>query len=131
MERKPVENRPHLFLSGTKSFKIIQTAIVNLLVISKSGKICRTHTLDNQSVWEQQQLTWNRHDFPSQRTTSKGNNTKKKERAYRNQQSNQKNSKNSKKKPSETRSKKSKNKDKKDKSKISRSNLSGNFRSFL
>ncbi|CAB4376211.1 unnamed protein product [Rhizophagus irregularis] len=36
------------------------------------------HTaLDNQFDWEQLHLSWNRHDFPSQRTRSFGNNTNK------------------------------------------------------
>ncbi|CAB4401865.1 unnamed protein product [Rhizophagus irregularis] len=33
--------------------------------------------LDNQFDWEQLHLSWNRHDSPSQRTRSFGNNTNK------------------------------------------------------
>ncbi|CAB4426495.1 unnamed protein product [Rhizophagus irregularis] len=82
--------------------------------------------LDNQFDWEQLHLSWNRHDSPSQRTRSFGNNTNKdRQRTSGSQQTDKskQNSKNSKKKPQEAKSEKHK-KQKKDKSrKTSRSKV--------
>ncbi|CAB4462900.1 unnamed protein product [Rhizophagus irregularis] len=82
--------------------------------------------LDNQFDWEQLHLSWNRHDSPSQRTRSFGNNTNKdRQRTSGSRQTDKskQNSKNSKKKPQEAKSEKHK-KQKKDKShKTSRSKV--------
>ncbi|GET64409.1 hypothetical protein GLOIN_2v1834849 [Rhizophagus irregularis DAOM 181602=DAOM 197198] len=81
---------------------------------------------DNQFDWEQLHLSWNRHDSPSQRTRSFGNNTNKdRQRTSGSRQTDKskQNSKNSKKKPQEAKSEKH-NKQKKDKSrKTSRSKV--------
>ncbi|CAB4492754.1 unnamed protein product [Rhizophagus irregularis] len=82
--------------------------------------------LDNQFDWEQLHLSWNRHDSPSQRTRSFGNNTNKDRQqtsGSRQTDKSKQNSKNSKKKPQEAKSEKHK-KQKKDKSrKTSRSKV--------
>ncbi|PKY30894.1 hypothetical protein RhiirB3_419144, partial [Rhizophagus irregularis] len=112
---------------GLKSFKIIQTARGDRKLIGYFEKWVDMRTaLDNQFDWEQLHLSWNRHDSPSQRTRSFGNNTNKdRQRTSGSRQTDKskQNSKNSKKKPQEAKSEKH-NKQKKDKSrKTSRSKV--------
>ncbi|CAB4418823.1 unnamed protein product [Rhizophagus irregularis] len=124
------DHRPHSFLSaikGLKSFKIIQTARGDRKLIGYFEKWVDMRTaLDNQFDWEQLHLSWNRHDSPSQRTRSFGNNTNKdwqRTSGSRQTDKSKQNSKNSKKKPQEAKSEKHK-KQKKDKSrKTSRSKV--------
>ena len=101
-----------------KSFKIIQTARGERKLIGYFEKwVDMRNALDNQFAWEQQNLSWNRYEPPSQPTRSQGNNTNKNQRTSgsRKTDKNQQNPKNSKKKPQETTSEKPK-KQKKDKS---------------
>ena len=124
------DHRPHSFLSaikGLKSFKIIQTARGDRKLIGYFEKwVDMRNALDNQFVWDQLNLSWNRYEPPTQQTRSHGSNTDKNQRTSRSQstaKNQQGNSKSSKKKPEETKSDKSK-KQKKDKShKASRSKV--------
>ena len=117
-----IDRLPHTFLSsvrGLKSFKIIQTARGERKLIGYFEKwVDMRNALDNQFVWDQQNLSWNRYEPLTQPTRSHGSNANKnQQRTSRSPRTdkNQKNSKNSKKKPEETKSDKPK-KQKKDKS---------------
>ncbi|GBC32206.2 hypothetical protein GLOIN_2v1846149 [Rhizophagus irregularis DAOM 181602=DAOM 197198] len=70
------DHRPHSFLTainGLKSFKIVQTAKGDRKLIGYFEKWVDMRTaLDNQYDWEQQHLSWNRHDPPMQRTRTSG-----------------------------------------------------------
>ncbi|CAB5389180.1 unnamed protein product [Rhizophagus irregularis] len=118
------DRRPHSFLSaikGLKSFKIVQTARGEhkLLGFFERWVDMRT-ALENQVIWENYNLSWNRHAPPTQPTRSHGDRANKnRNRTSRSQKTEktQQNSKNSKKKPEETTSKKPNGqKNKKDKS---------------
>ncbi|GBC23774.1 hypothetical protein GLOIN_2v1662849 [Rhizophagus irregularis DAOM 181602=DAOM 197198] len=119
-----VDHLPHTFLSsvrGLKSFKIIQTARGERKLIGYFEKwVDMRNALDNQFVWDLQNLSWNRYEPPMQQTRSHGSNANKNQGTSRSQSTNkhQRNSKNSKKKPEETKSEKPK-KHKKDKSRKS------------
>ena len=116
-----IDRLPHTFLSsvrGLKSFKIIQTARGERKLIGYFEKwVDMRNALDNQFVWDHQNLSWNRYEPPTQQTRSHGSNANKNQRTSGSQSTNkhQRNSKNSKKKPEETKSEKLK-KQKKDKS---------------
>ncbi|PKY55900.1 hypothetical protein RhiirA4_475734 [Rhizophagus irregularis] len=116
------DNHPHSFLTaikGLKSFKIIQTAKGERKLIGYFEKwVDMRSALDNQYVWEQNNLSWSRYEPLTQPTRSRGINTNKnQERTSRSPRTdkNQQNSKNSDKKPKEMKSDKP-NKQKKDKS---------------
>jgi hypothetical protein len=124
-----IDRLPHTFLSsvrGLKSFRIIQTARGERKLIGYFEKwVDMRNALDNQFVWDHQNLSWNRYEPPMQQTRSHGSNANKNQGTSRSQSTNkhQRNSKNSKKKPEETKSEKPK-KQKKDKSrKASRSKV--------
>ncbi|CAB4439651.1 unnamed protein product [Rhizophagus irregularis] len=114
-------------MTGLKSFKIIQTARGERKLIGYFEKwVDMRNALDNQFVWDQLNLSWNRYEPPTQQTRSRGSNANKNQRTSGSQstsKSQQGNSKSSKKKPGETKFDKPK-KQKKDKSrKASRSKV--------
>ncbi|EXX63684.1 hypothetical protein RirG_150030 [Rhizophagus irregularis DAOM 197198w] len=118
------DRRPHSFLSaikGLKSFKIIQTARGERKLLGFFERwVDMRAALENQVIWENYNLSWNRHAPPTQPTRSHGDKANKnRNRTSRSQKTEktQQNSKNSKKKPKETTSKKPDGqKNKKDKS---------------
>ncbi|CAB5345772.1 unnamed protein product [Rhizophagus irregularis] len=118
------DRRPHSFLSaikGLKSFKIVQTARGERKLLGFFERWVDMRTaLENQVIWENYNLSWNRHAPPTQPTRSHGDRANKnRNRTSRSQKTEktQQNSKNSKKKPEETTSKKPNGqKNKKDKS---------------
>ncbi|PKY41976.1 hypothetical protein RhiirA4_455689 [Rhizophagus irregularis] len=66
---------------GLKSFKIIQTAQGEHKLIGYFEKwVDMRNALDNQFVWDQQNLSWNRYEPPMQQTRSRGNNANKNQR---------------------------------------------------
>ncbi|PKY51484.1 hypothetical protein RhiirA4_407468 [Rhizophagus irregularis] len=79
-----VDRLPHTFLSsirGLKSFKIIQTARGERKLIGYFEKWVDMRTaLDNQFLWDQQNLSWNRYEPPLQQTRSYGSNANKNQR---------------------------------------------------
>lgn len=78
------DHRPHSFLSGVKglkSFKIIKTARGERKLIGYFEKwVDMRSALDNQFVWEDINLSWNRYESPRQPTRSTGSNANKNQR---------------------------------------------------
>ncbi|CAB4493301.1 unnamed protein product [Rhizophagus irregularis] len=126
---KQIENTPLLqVISQSQNIITDSTKSSNKKKKSNKHLVQQVITaLDNQYIWEQVNLSWNRHVPLKQPTRLQGNNTNKNQRISGSQQTQKKqqnSSKNSKKKLQETKSDKKSKKDKKDKSrKASRSKI--------